>query len=375
MKLIHLILLSTISGSKHSRCVIGDPCNYYIKSIGLTLDDILRDELRSNLPLNKQSLSIKLAVTVTIIMFVGGLINSVLSFITLQNNDCQQVGCGIYLLTASITSLLAVSMFTVKFWFVVLTQIDLSASISVLQGGCVFIEPILKLFLYFDGWLNACVAIERAVHVFKGVKFDKKKSKRFAQQIIVILPFCISGTLLHEPLYRDLIQYQPDTKKIGETDKYLNTTHQGATDRYALCVTHYSLSVQEYNTAILFLHLLVPFIANLCSALFIIFGVARQRAVARTKRPFREHVQEQFSEHKQLLISPMVLLILSTPRLIISLLPGCVKTSDNLWLYFTAYFISFVPSMLIFVIFVVPSDLYMKAFKQSFSRGRQRTRT
>lgn len=270
---------------------------------------------------------------------------------------------------------MAVSMFTIKFWFVVLTQIDLSTSVSVLQSGCVFIEPILKLFLYLDGWLNACVAIERAVQIFKGVKFDKKKSKRFARQIIVILPFCISGTLLHEFLYRDLIQYQRDTNKIEEINKYLNKTHQAVTNRYALCVTHYSLSVQDYNTAILFLHLLAPFIANLCSALFIIFGVARQRAVARTKRPFREHVQEQFSEHKQLLISPMVLLILSTPRLIISLLPGCVKTSENLWLYFTAYFISFIPSMLIFLIFVVPSVLYMKAFKQSFSRGRQRDRT
>ncbi|CAF1590186.1 unnamed protein product, partial [Adineta steineri] len=129
-------------------------------------------------------------------MFVAGLINSILSFITFQHKDSQQVGCGMYLLASSITSLLTISMFIIKFWFVVLTHINVSTSLSVLRGGCVSIEPILKLFLYLDGWLNACVAVERAVLIFKGVKFDKKKSKSIAQRTILILPFFIFGTLI-----------------------------------------------------------------------------------------------------------------------------------------------------------------------------------
>jgi hypothetical protein len=48
-----------------------------------------------------------------------------------------------------------------------------------------------------------------------------------------------------------------------------------------------------------------------------------------------------------------------------------VKTSEKSWLYFSAYFISFIPPMLIFFIFVVPSKLYMKAFKQSFKNLRR----
>ncbi|CAF3832453.1 unnamed protein product [Adineta steineri] len=258
--------------------------------IGLTLDDILRNELQSNTVLNNQPFSIKLSAGLTIIMFVAGLINSILSFITFQNKDSQQVGCGMYLLASSITSLLATTMLIIKFWFVVLTYINASTSLSVLRGGCVSIEPILKLFLYLDGWLSACVAIERAVLIFKGINFDKKKSKSIARRTILILPFC-----------------------------------------------------------------------------------ARQRSVVRTNQSFKEHIQDQFSEHKQLIISPIVLLVLSIPRLIISLLPGCAKTSKNLWLYLGAYFISFTPSMLIFLIFVVPSELYMKAFKQSFNRIRRHT--
>jgi hypothetical protein len=342
--------------------VIGDRCNFYIKSIGLTLDDILRDELRLNMTLNNQSFSIKISATLTIIMFVAGLINSILSLITFQSKKCRQVGCGMYLLASSVTSLLAISMFSIKFWFVVLSQINVTTSLSVLQGGCASIEVILKLFLYLDTWFNACVAIERAMYVFKGVNFDKMKSKYFARRIILILPFGIISTLMHELIYRRLFVYQTETNVISE----------GTTERFVSCVTHYSPAVQDYNTTILFFHLIVPFLANLFSALFIIFGVARQRSVAQTGQNFSEHVRKQFKEHKQLIISPVILLVLSIPRLIISLLPGCVKISKNLWLYLSAYFISFVPSMLIFFIFVAPSELYMKAFKKSFTSARRR---
>jgi hypothetical protein len=182
------------------------------------------------------------------------------------------------------------------------------------------------------------------------------------------------STLIHEPLNRDLFVYQPEINKTEENGTYANKINEGMIERNVWCITRYSSSVQDYNTAILFFHLVAPFIANLFSALFIIFGAARRRSVARTDQSFREHVQKQLSEHKQLIISPVVLLVLSMPRLIISLLPGCLKTSENLWLYLSAYFISFIPSMLIFLIFVVPSDLYMKTFKESFSSGPRRTR-
>lgn len=168
----------------------------YIKSIGLTLDDILRDELRENMTLKDQSVSIKISVALTIIMFVGGLVNSILSLITFQNKQCQQVGCGLYLLASSVTSFLTISMFTIKFWFVVLTQINVSASLSVLRGGCVSLEVILKFCLYSDGWLNACVAIERAANVVQGINFDKKKSRYYAKQVILFYHFSLL-VLLH----------------------------------------------------------------------------------------------------------------------------------------------------------------------------------
>ena len=72
-----------------------------------------------------------------------------------------------------------------------------------------------------------------------------------------------------------------------------------------LCVIRYSRSVQSYNTI----------------TLYIIFGTARRRSITQTnKKSFKQHVISQIREHKQLLISPFILLVLALPRLIMSLI-------------------------------------------------------
>ncbi|CAF0984158.1 unnamed protein product [Adineta steineri] len=339
-------------------CFIGQKCQFYKKSIGIILDDILRDEIQLNMTMTDQTILLKINAALTMIMFVGGFINSLLSLITFQNKDLRQIGCGVYLLASSITSFLTISMFTVKFWFVVLTQMNLSIPVSVVRGGCILIEPLLKLCLYLDAWLNACVAIERAILVFKGINFNKQKSQRIARWIILILPFCIMGSIIHEPIHRELYEMKTETNKVD-------------IDRW--CLTRYSPSVQQYNTIILFFHLVAPCIVNLCSALFIIFGSARQRSTAQTRRTIREHVYHQFNEHKHLLISPIILLILSLPRLIMSMLSECVNPSNHRLLFIFGYFISFTPSMLIFIVFVLPSALYRKTFQESVRRWRRLT--
>jgi hypothetical protein len=228
--------------------------------------------------------------------------------------------------------------------------------------------------VYLDSWLNACVAIERAVNVAQGVNFKKEKSKRIARWIIIILPFCIMGTIIHEPLYRELFVYNPqklnkDANKIAEIEISRNET-----ENFVWCMTHYSRTIQDYNTAILFFHLVAPFVVNLFSALFIIFFGARKRSATPTEQSYTEHVLEPLSDHRPLIISPIILLVLSFPRLIISMLSGCVKTSHNPWLYLLGYFMSFTSSMLIFVVFVLPSKLYRQTFIKSLTSWRRRTR-
>ncbi|CAF4245082.1 unnamed protein product [Rotaria sp. Silwood2] len=360
---IHVIgrdsVVLNLSIITHNSCWVGGRCRFYTKSIGITLDDILRDEIRRNMTLNNQKFMVKMSAALTMIMAIAGLINSILSFLTFQNKELRQVGCGMYLLAPSVTSLLTICMFVVKFWFVIFTHMNTTfIQLSLLQAGCKSIEFILQLFLYLDTWFNGCVAVERAISVFKGINFNKKKSRHIARWIILILPFCIMATIIQEPIHRELIEYNEIKHRL----------QKNKIERHVWCLSRYSPLMQNYNTAILFFHLLGPFIANLFSAAFIIFGTTRQRSTAQNKKTYQEHLHEQLREHKQLLISPIILVILALPRLIISLLYGCLNVSDYAWLYLTAYFISFIPSILVFVVFVLPSELYRKKFKESLLR-------
>ena len=363
---MNLFIDSTISC-----CVVGDQFNPCRKSIGLTMNDLLRDQVKRNISFLKQSSLIKSTAGITMLMFVIGLVNRICSLTTFQNKELRKVGCVLYLFASSITSLLTISMFTIKYWFVILLGMNSTISLSFVRVDCVLISPLLKLCLYIDGWLNACVAIERTVNVFKGVTFDKKLSKRIARWVILILPILILMNLIHEPLHHQLIEYTNQKYKFTNQNLSLSEDAEYEIEYNIMCVTRYFDSVQIYNTISLFVHLVVPFVVNVCSALLIIVGTARQRSAARKKQRFKEHLIEQMTEHKQLLISSLILFLLALPRLIISLLSECVDPFRNPWLYLSGYFISFTPSMIIFIVYVLPSKLYTKTFKESISRCRR----
>src|SRR4051812_2310861 len=108
---------------------------------------------------------------------------------------------------------------------------------------------------------------------FFGVNFNKIKSKCIAKWLIFILPIVIMTTIIHEPLYRGLYDDEEEQR--------------------TWCVTHYSQSLQIYNSAIILIHFLVPFIINLCSACFIIIMTARQRNASQSRLTYKQHLLKQ----------------------------------------------------------------------------------
>ena len=106
-----------------------------------------------------------------------------------------------------------------------------------------------------DQWLNACVAIERAITAIKGASFNKKKSKQTAKLVIIILLIIIIGTYIHDPIYRKLID------EINDDD---------SRQKRIWCIVTYSSSLQIYNSIIHTFHFIGPFIINLVSAIILI---------------------------------------------------------------------------------------------------------
>src|SRR6185503_5197054 len=103
-------------------------------------------------------------------------------------------------------------------------------------------------------------------------------------------------------------------------------------------------------------HFIIPFSLNFISAISIIIITARQRASIKKESTFKKHLREQSYHHKHLILSSILLVILSLPRLIISFLPNCMKSPKEYKLFLAGYFISFIPPLLHFFIFVLTSE-------------------
>ena len=325
-------------------CYYGDRCQFTTKDFIFSLDPILGYHIKPNININRQPLIIKLSIAITIIMLVLGLTNGSLSLATFHLKKPREVGCGYYLFASSIISISMIIVLTIKFWHLLLSQMSIITNQSLLYVNCLSIEIILKVLLASSEWLNACVAIERTFSVIKAMKFDKTKSQIIAKRMIIIIIILITLSYLHDPFHRQLIEdLDGDEKRFW-------------------CFSNYSPSLTKYNSFITLFHFLTPFSINVTSAILIIIMTARMRSKIEKKQTFKGHFRLQLHQHKHTLIAPCLLILLSLPRLIISFTSGCMRSARQPWLHLIGYFISFIPTMSTFFVFVLPSTAYKTEF-------------
>ena len=163
-----------------------------------------------------------------------------------------------------------------------------------------------------------------------------------ARWIVIIIVLCIFASYVHDPIHRRLIDDEDEQR--------------------TWCLVRYSSNMKIFDSIMHILHFSVPFSINFISAFVIIVRVARTHSITRKQNTYREHLRKEFHQQKHLVISPLILVILSFPRLLVSILPGCMKSARDPWLYLVDYFVSFMPLLLTFVIFVWPSESYKKEF-------------
>ncbi|CAF4174696.1 unnamed protein product, partial [Adineta steineri] len=193
------------------------------------------------------------------------IINGLLSILTFKNESLLKVGCGIYLLTNSFISILTITIFTIKYFQLIIFQMKSITNTSFISFSCILTDVLLKILLTYGDWLYAAVAIERALSAIQGVHFNKSK-------------------------------------------------------------------------------------------------IFRIRVKTKKKSAYKKILYAQIQQNKHLLISPSVLILLSIPRLIISFLSGCMESIRTPWLYLTGYYISFIPPLLIIILFILPSKTYKEEF-------------
>lgn len=187
-------------------CFYGILCQLRESGFGLSLDGILGYHILPNSSITHQPMIIIISIILTIIYFIVGLLNGLISIITFNNKTIQEVGCGIYLFGSSITTLLTSIIFGLKYWILVYSHMGILTNKVFLSIQCYSIDFMLRLCLNMDQWLNACVAVERAFTSIQGASFSKIKSKKIAKLMILILLIFNIGTSIHDPIYRNLIE-------------------------------------------------------------------------------------------------------------------------------------------------------------------------
>ena len=333
-------------------CYYGTRCQFTTSMFRLSLDAILGYHIQPSVGLTKQPLIVQISVVLTIIFILIGLLDGTLALITFKSKSTRSVGCGYYLFGASITTLVITAMFGLKFFILLLAQIQVIVNRSFLSFQCHSVDFILLCALNMDKWLNAVVAVERTITIVKGARFDKKKSKRMAKLVMCILLLIIIVTGLDDPVHRRLIEEESED------------------ERRIWCVVSYSSTFQTLNTTMNLFHFVIPFLLNLISPLILITERSRRKASLQNHRYYYQVLREELYHYKHLVIAPVVLVIIGLPHLILSFVSKCMKFNSSSWLFLVGYLVSFVPSMLTFVLFVIPSEFYMKEFRTSLTRYR-----
>lgn len=336
-------------------CYFGSRCQFSTKRFILSLDIILGHRIRQFVSFSEQNSSIKIIISIVTFILACGVVSGTLSILTFQAKKVRQVACGYYLLMSSYTSIILIVMFALKFYFLIVFQMALVTNRNYLLFNCKIMDFLLKILSNSVDWLHTCVGIDRAIETINEKKSNRNKSRRSPKWIISSIFIFTTLSHIQDPIYRRLIDDEEDKR--------------------TWCILEFSPFLRVYNSVMLILHIAIPFMMNITSALIIIINIARRRSFVQKQNPYKEHLRQQFYKFKHLLVGPLVLIMLGSPQLAILFMSRCLKSIRNPWLFVIAYFISFISPMLIFFIFVLPSNTYKTEFSETIKQMKRRIRS
>jgi hypothetical protein len=324
-------------------CHYGSFCQLLMTQYSLSLDSIFGQEIITGASLAQQKLFIKITLALVILIFVTGITSNVCSTLTFFHGDTRSTGCGYYLLILSIASQISLTIFVCRFIYLLISQMTIIPNRQFLSITCVLFDFLLQISISFCDWLSTCVACERALSVLKGVTFNKSLSVRMVKFAIPILLIGLILTSIHQMFSRELI---PDPRL----------------DNRIWCVIKFPAGwLHTYDVVVNLLNNIIPFLINLIAAILLLvaFSCAKQKTV---RKSYMIILNKQVKEHKDLIISPIMMIICKLPLLIVVLVIKCMKSKWHLYLSTGCYFLSLVPLLATFPAFVLSSPSYLKIF-------------
>ena len=321
-------------------CIAGSFCQLNMDQFSLTLESMFGRLIIIDQSFSKQPIFIKIILILITLLFSLGLISNIISIFTFVHPNIRQCGVGHYLLTLSIVSQFTLTIFTLRFIYMLSSQITIFKNIELLNFTCISFDFILSLLVSICDWLTACIACERVAIVIKAIHFNKSLSIRMVKIVIPLLIGFLIFASCHHLFNRILI-----------TDPY--------NENRLWCVTNYRYSwLQYYDIIINLIISFVPFLINLITTIVLLVKFVHTKQRINKKKNYVRTLFEQFYEHKDLLLSPLLMIIFKLPLFIVKISIRCIKYDKQLYISILIYLISYVPLAATFIVFIWPSRSY-----------------
>jgi hypothetical protein len=331
-----------------SRCHYGQMCEFSNEFMSFTLDSLIVKDVETS-----ATLSTCIYLSIAILIFLIGLFNNLCSFLTFARVKSRKFGVGNYLLIVSVVDQCSLLLLLLKIIHIICgSNGTLFHYESLNSYSCKIISYLLSAFTRITYWLTSLVTIERLCVVLFPTSMTMKKP-RFALGMSILVILAVSGMHVHEVIYYTTIFDLSYTS--------INIT---------LCVTSYTQQlISTYDRVNLLMHYFVPFFIQTISMSVLIIQITRSRARTsrNTLQAFVDLFKKQFKAHREYYITPIIIVLSSLPQTILSFSYACTELKQPWQRYtlLTTYFLSYLPQMLGFILYVLPSTTYTEQFHQT----------
>ncbi|CAF1342030.1 unnamed protein product [Adineta ricciae] len=277
---------------------------------------------------------------VLIFVFALGTVCNFLSIMTFAQATARETGSGIYRLWISIIGQVTLVIITIRLLMIIRKKASRWIDCFVVDYS---ISALVPLFYS----LTVCLAIERIVVAYKHLLFDKQQSRRAAKKLISILMIYHFGLALYKPIHRQL---RVESNRI-ECSYYFQTQSQ-----------------INFERLINILHLILPILVNFFAPLILIVILIEHKRSLKPTTTFLSRFVDVIRTYKHNLISPLLLVTLTLPHLLITLHFHCISQSKQIIIYLFTYILSLIPFVSTLFIFVFLSPKYREEFSKLYQR-------
>ena len=310
------------------KCYYGSLCQFTTTQYSITLDVLFDQNLHT-------TVGAALGMTFT------GLLTNSFALLVFIKKKTRDVGCGLYLLALNVVAQVGLLVFAAKL------LILLHGSQTLVS--CIIVEHLLKILPSIFDWLTACIAVERMVIVSKGASFNKTLSQCIAKIIVPTVIVSIFLSAFHGLFYRRLVSDPRFQNQIW-------------------CIMKLPPWLNQYETVNNIFHLVTPFLINFFATMVLIRNLVKRKSASSLTSAtdtYGSILSKQLHIYKSFIISPLIILVLELPRLVLAFAFACMTKPWQNRIYLASYIVSCIPYTTALFIYVWPSTTYKTELRAS----------